>query len=98
MAMAGGVGAVMLPAGVPAHAALFGEDQARYVLAVPAGDLEAVASAAKADGVPLLRIGTTGGDALTLPGEEAISIATLRNAHESWLPGYMQGPDAIVSA
>ena len=100
MAMAGGMGAVIdaLPAGVPAHAALFGEDQARYVMALPAGDVEAAASAAKAAGVPLLRIGTTGGDALTLPGEEPISIATLRNAHESWLPGYMQGPDAIVSA
>ena len=100
MAMAGGVGATVdaLPAGIPAHAALFGEDQARYVLAVPAAEVEAVLAAAKAAGVPVQRIGTTGGDALTLPGEAPISIATLRDAHESWLPGYMQGPDAIVSA
>ena len=35
MAMAGGVGASIdaVPAGIPVHAALFGEDQARYVLA-----------------------------------------------------------------
>ncbi len=99
MAMAGGIGATIdaLPGGVPATAALFGEDQARYVVAVAAGEVAAVLAEAKAAGVPALRIGTTGGDALTLPGERPISVRDLTRAHETWLPSYMAGPDAIVA-
>jgi phosphoribosylformylglycinamidine synthase len=37
------------------------------------------------------RIGTTGGDALTLPGERAMALATLRDKFEGWLPAYMAG-------
>jgi phosphoribosylformylglycinamidine synthase len=95
MAMAGGVGATIetLPAGIP-HAVLFGEDQARYILAVPANEADAVLAQAKASGVAALRLGTTGGDALTLPGERPISVEALRLAHESWLPNYMAGKPA----
>ena len=46
---------------------------------------------ARSAGIPALRLGVTGGDTLTLPGERAISIAALRSAHESWLPDYMAG-------
>ncbi len=95
MAMAKGVGATIetLPAG-PAHAALFGEDQARYVLVVPAAEADAVIAAAKAAGVPALAIGRTGGAALALPGEPALAIAELNTIHEGWLPGYMAGKAA----
>jgi len=95
MAMAKGVGAIIqtLPAG-PAHAALFGEDQARYVLAVPATEADAVIAAAKAAGVPALAIGKTGGASLSLPGEPALAIADLRKIHEDWLPSYMAGKAA----
>jgi phosphoribosylformylglycinamidine synthase subunit PurL len=41
-------------------------------------------------GVPVRRIGTIGGAALTLSGGNAISVAQLKAAHEAWLPGYMQ--------
>jgi phosphoribosylformylglycinamidine synthase len=100
MAMAGDVGAEIdaLPAGVPAHAALFGEDQARYVLAAPAAEADAILAMARTAGVPALKIGVTRGGALTLPDEKPISIADLRAAHESWLPDYMAGPEAIVAA
>ena len=40
-------------------------------------------------GVPVQRIGTVGGAALTLPDGGAISVAQLKAAHEAWLPGYM---------
>ncbi|NJL07538.1 MAG: hypothetical protein HC900_04200, partial [Methylacidiphilales bacterium] len=50
------------------------------------------ASRAAAAGVPALRLGTTGGDRLTLPGERPILIGDLKTAHESWLPAYMAGP------
>ncbi len=100
MAMAGSVGADIdaLPEGMPAHAALFGEDQARYVLAASAPEADAILAMARTAGVPALRIGVTGGDALTLPGEKPISVVALRAAHEGWLPDYMAGPEAIVAA
>ncbi|KRE14728.1 phosphoribosylformylglycinamidine synthase [Bosea sp. Root483D1] len=92
MAMAKGIGATIaaLPAG-PAHAVLFGEDQGRYLLSLPAGAAEAVVAEAKAAGVPAEIIGKTGGSELALPGEPAVSVAALRKAHESWLPDYMAG-------
>jgi phosphoribosylformylglycinamidine synthase len=95
MAMAKGVGAKVaaLPAG-PAHAVLFGEDQGRYLVTVPAGAAEALIAEAKAAGVPAQLIGQTGGADLALPGEAAVSIVALRKAHESWLPDYMAGKAA----
>jgi len=95
MAMAKGVGAKVeaLPAG-PAHAVLFGEDQGRYLLSLPAGAAEAVVAEAKAAGVPAEVVGKTGGSELALPGEAAVSIAALRKTHESWLPDYMAGKAA----
>ena len=95
MVMAGGIGAQIdaLPQGIPVHAALFGEDQARYVAAVPGKSLKKLLQALDAAGVPHSAIGTTGGEALILPGEKPISVTELRNKHESWLPKYMAGKD-----
>ncbi|TWS97557.1 phosphoribosylformylglycinamidine synthase subunit PurL [Reyranella sp. CPCC 100927] len=93
MAMAGGTGAtVSLPrnAAAPAHALLFGEDQARYVMAVRPAAVDAVLKDAAAAGVPVTRLGTSGGAALTVEGLLAISVADLRRTHESWLPAYME--------
>ena len=39
--------------------------------------------------MPIRRIGTVGGAALTVQGGGAISVAQLKAAHEAWLPGYM---------
>jgi phosphoribosylformylglycinamidine synthase len=90
MAMAGGLGAtVTLPTALPAHAFLFGEDQARYVVATP--NPEAFAAAAARAGVAVARLGLTGGDALTVAGSGAISIAELRRINEAWLPAFMEG-------
>jgi phosphoribosylformylglycinamidine synthase len=92
MAMAGGLGATIetLPEG-PAHAVMFGEDQGRYILAVRESEAAGVLDAAAKAGVPALRLGTTGGHELTLPGGDRISVDELRNAHEGWLPAYMAG-------
>jgi phosphoribosylformylglycinamidine synthase len=91
MAMASGLGATIdtLPANMPAHAALFGEDQARYVVAVAAGEADKILADAKAAGVPALTLGTVGGASLNFPGESPISVAELKQAHEGWLPDYM---------
>lgn len=91
MALAGRVGAeISIPEGdIPTHAFLFGEDQARYIVATE--DTGAVLSAARAAGVEVSVIGSTGGDALTIAGVDTISLAELGEAHEGWFPDYMSG-------
>ena len=91
MALAGDIGAELtLPAGIDTTAFLFGEDQARYVLATAAPD--AVIAAAEKAGVAAMALGRTGGAALTVSGADTISLAELRDVHEGWLPAYMAGP------
>ena len=92
MALASGIGCAIeaAPEGIPAHAWLFGEDQARYVVTVTDGAEALLADAEKA-GVPARIVGRTTGDSLTLAGERAISLVAMRDAHEGWLPGYMAG-------
>ena len=80
MAMAGEVGVTL--AVEADHAFWFGEDQARYVLAVHA-PVDAPAD------VPVLALGTTGGNDLTLPGVITISLADARVAHERFFPAWM---------
>jgi phosphoribosylformylglycinamidine synthase len=89
MAMAGGRGVALAapPAGLPAPAWLFGEDQARYL--VETSDPEVLLAAAKNMSIYAQRIGTVGGGELTLPGAGAISVAELKAANEAWLPDYM---------
>jgi len=88
MAMASRIGVVLeAPPGAPAHAFWFGEDQARYV--VTAKDAEIVAQRAKAAGVPLLRLGATGGRVLAVAGERPLPIGDLLSRFEDWLPAYM---------
>jgi phosphoribosylformylglycinamidine synthase len=79
-------------------AAYFGEDQARYLIAVSAGDFDAVWRRIEAKAIPARVISQFGGVDLVLGThstrpEEAIKIplAALRAAHEGWLPAYMHG-------
>ena len=94
MAMARGVGATLEgpPEGAPAHGFWFGEDQARYVLACDERAAQGVLEALAGAGVPARRIGLTGGDALNIGGEAAISVSDLSRAHEGWLPAFMTAP------
>ncbi len=95
MALASGVGLrIQAPEGPPAHAALFGEDQARYLVAVPAHQLDALDEAAQAAGAPYALLGHAGGCELALADADGddlclIDLDDLRAAHEGWLPGFM---------
>ena len=94
MMLAGNMGAKIdkLPEGIPSTAALFGEDQARYLITVKDQAMAAIIlKRASTAGVPALVLGKTEGDQLTLPGETPISLARLKTAHEDWLPSYMTG-------
>ena len=89
MAMAGGRGVALdpLPADLPRHAWLFGEDQGRYL--IETANPAIMLAAARAKEVPARLIGVVGGVALTLPNAGAISVNALKAANEAWLPGYM---------
>jgi phosphoribosylformylglycinamidine synthase len=87
MALASQVGIVLDAPAAEAHGALFGEDQARYLIASPnAADI--LKAAAKA-GVPAAVIGKIEGEALSVTGLFSIPLDALRKAHEAWLPGFM---------
>ena len=93
MAMASHIGAALdaAPDDTPAHAFWFGEDQARYVVTVPAAKVDAVLERARAASVPVWRLGVTGGKALSVAGERPLAVAGLRGTFEAWLPAYMAG-------
>ncbi|MDP3660072.1 phosphoribosylformylglycinamidine synthase subunit PurL [Phenylobacterium sp.] len=88
LALASDVGvSLLLPDGLPAHAALFGEDQGRYVLA--AAQPDAILRAAAAAGVPATVIGEASGASLRANGMFDIPLPELRRAWEHWMPAYM---------
>ena len=88
MALASNVG-VTLDATSPgtAHPFLFGEDQARYLIAT--ADPESLLKAAAEAGLHASVVGQAGGDAFASKGLFSIPMDKLRTAHEAWLPGYM---------
>lgn len=87
MAMAGGYGCALN--GQDEDAAFwFGEDQGRYVLAVV--DPEQVMAKAKGQGIECAVIGVVTEDKdMTLSGDVLITLDSLVDIHESWLPAYM---------
>ncbi len=90
MTLARGIGVVLdasTLADLPSHAALFGEDQGRYLLSCT--EHEAGAILAARGSVPIGRIGTTGGTALILPGSAPIEVAEIRRVRDAWMPDYM---------
>ena len=90
MAIASGIGAVLdASSKLAPHAFWFGEDQARYV--VTARDADGIARRAAAAGVPLLRLGATGGRVLAVAEQRPLPVDELKHRFESWLPAYMAG-------
>jgi phosphoribosylformylglycinamidine synthase len=73
---------------------LYGEDQARYLIAVASNKLDDLDKRARAAGVSYLVVGEAGGREISFLGasgnRERVSIEDLRAAHESWLPAYMK--------
>jgi phosphoribosylformylglycinamidine synthase len=91
MALGRGIGADLsqAPQGSEPHAFWYGEDQARYVVALASEKAEAFAKAAADAGVPVTTLGTTGGNALILPEGRPILVSALSERHESFLPTLM---------
>ena len=85
MAFAGKMGVQIEYTPEDPHAFWFGEDQARYVVAVE----NASAFEAAAGDISITKIGTTGTDTLTFADGVSISLETLRTKNENWLPEFM---------
>jgi phosphoribosylformylglycinamidine synthase subunit PurL len=91
MALAGDIGVQLYPyeGRLPAHAAWFGEDQGRYVLAADPKLAEEIVERSRLLALPARVVGRVGGDGLALKQEAFLPLSELRAAHEGWLPGYM---------
>jgi phosphoribosylformylglycinamidine synthase len=66
----------------------FGEDQGRYLIAVPPSREAEAYKAAAAAGVPAEPIGVAGGEEIVFE-DDGVALSALRRAHEGWLPSYM---------
>lgn len=89
MTFANGIGATVT---VPFehHAAnLFGEAQSRVLVAVPTASVDAVERRCAADGVPVVRLGVTGGDRLVVEGLVDSAVAELGDVYEGALPAIL---------
>ncbi|HBF31382.1 phosphoribosylformylglycinamidine synthase subunit PurL [Rhizobium sp.] len=82
----------------PNHALLFGEDQARYVITVPADLGNFLCANAEGAGIPFRRLGKVAGDALTITDVCTITVDELRTAYESWFPEFMDGKAPNLAA
>jgi phosphoribosylformylglycinamidine synthase len=95
MALASNVGIALGYQGDVSDAGfLYGEDQGRYLIGLPASRLEALDQRAKAAGVGYLIVGEAGGRELSYLGaggqREALALDELRRLNEAWLPAYMK--------
>ncbi|MBU2378435.1 MAG: phosphoribosylformylglycinamidine synthase subunit PurL [Alphaproteobacteria bacterium] len=90
MALASDVG-VMLEASseTHAHVFLFGEDQARYLVAVP--NPQEVLAAAREAGLHASVVGHAKGDAFASTDLFNIPLTHLREIHEGWMPSWIEG-------
>jgi phosphoribosylformylglycinamidine synthase len=69
-----------------AFVALFAESVARAVVAVPADRVSDLEASASSYGVPVTRLGNTGGETLVVQGVLTVAVDELRAAHEGTFP------------
>jgi phosphoribosylformylglycinamidine synthase subunit PurL len=86
MAMAGQIGASLQSDTDNQSAFWFGEDQSRYVVTTAKADT--LISAAQGAGIPIQKIGVTGGSDVHVNGS-SVSVAEITKLNEDWLPQYM---------
>ena len=86
-AIGGGHGfAVSLAGDLPSHVALFSESASRAVVSVDAADEETLVRLASEHGVPVARLGETGGPRALVEGLLDVPVDELREAWETAIP------------
>lgn len=91
MAIKSGKGATLNAGDGLPHAVLFGEDQARYVIAATPEMAKLIALNAEGAGIPFRILGQVGGDRLTIGDGVNVGVTELTQAFEGWFPGFMSG-------
>ncbi len=90
MCLPRGIGAqVRFNTELPLHAYGFGEDQARYLIAVPAEAKSEVLVRLNQANIAFTDLGRTIADLLIVEDTMRVPVAHLRDLNETWLPGYM---------
>ncbi len=96
MALAGDIGLDVGIAGTTVDAIPFfyGEDQARYLIAVPQKDADKIEGELREAGIIHAILGKThAAKVLRVTGEGEVALSDLRKAHEGWFPAYMRGEE-----
>src|SRR4029079_7446253 len=96
--LVGGRGVRVTLPGPDPFVTLFSESAGRVLVAVDPMVVEAFEARAVAAGVPVERLGVTGGEALVLGELGELDLARLRTAWEGTLPGIFEAPSALVEA
>jgi phosphoribosylformylglycinamidine synthase len=100
MALAGDIGLQVGIAGETTESIpfFFGEDQARYILALPAEHTQDILDEARDHGIFVTALGKThAAKTLRITNEGEIALSDLRAAHESWFPNYMAAEEVPVT-
>ncbi|MGB7286425.1 MAG: phosphoribosylformylglycinamidine synthase subunit PurL [Salaquimonas sp.] len=98
MAMASGKGMTISHDSATPHAALFGEDQARYICNVSQENVSLFLANAEGAGISCLKLGEVNGNSLIIDDLISISVDELRKTHESWFPEYMENAQSSAIA
>jgi len=77
---------VSLAGDLPSHVALFSESASRAVVSVDAADEESLVRLAAEHGVPIARLGETGGPRALVEGLLDVPVDELREAWETAIP------------
>ncbi|HEX3945553.1 MAG TPA: phosphoribosylformylglycinamidine synthase subunit PurL [Rhizomicrobium sp.] len=100
MALAGDIGLEVGIAGETTESVpfFFGEDQARYILAVPAEATQDILDEARDHGIFVTALGKThAAKTLRVANEGEVPLSKLRTAHEAWFPNYMASEEIPVT-
>lgn len=90
MAMASNIGIVgLLDDELPQAAALFAEDQARYLIAIAPEDENNVHKKILEAGLKFTKIGVASGSKLEIAGALNLEVSKMIDANEKWLPKFM---------
>jgi len=89
MALAGGIGADIAAPQINTHGFLFGEDQARYVMAVRPDQADIIMRQATDQDIALEILGRVRGNDLTVNGKHKVLLDDLSKVHEGWFTNFM---------
>lgn len=93
MALSADIGVTVTPPdenNTPLHAWLFGEDQARYLLAVDPNSVNPILSTADGKGIPALQIGHFGGSDVKVGDAVSTPLSSLKAAYDGFFPSLME--------